>query len=91
MKSIVDACTALKQKGIRGNIEPYRPHFFLPKFFSIIYRMVRLLPFISIAFLYFAYKNQKELIFIPPWMEEKKIGIEERKKSDHSTNIKENT
>jgi len=53
--------------------------------------MVRLLPFISIAFLYFAYKNQKELIFIPPWMEEKKIGIEERKKSDHSTNIKENT
>jgi len=91
MKSIVDACTALKQKGIRGNIEPYRPHFFLPKFFSIIYRMVRLLPFISIAFLYFAYKNQKELIFIPPWMEEKKIVMEERLQKSAGSCVQKNT
>jgi len=42
---------------------------------------------IPIAFLYFSYKQLKGLNFYFVLMEERKIGMEEGKKSDHSANI----
>ena len=55
----------LEETGLM-NIEPDRPHFFLPNFFLHIYRMVRLFPSIRIALLYFAYKQSKGINFYFP-------------------------